>query len=56
MRRGVAVLTNGGSGGCDLDRRGSFRGKLIDPIDVLDGNLRESARTLNEWLDRRKIG
>ena len=56
MRVGVAVLTNGKEWWLyDLARRGSFSGKRLDPINVLEGNLRESARALNELLDRRKF-
>ena len=57
MHKGVAVLTNGGEWWLyDLERRGGFPGKRLDPINLLEGNLGESARTLNEWLDRRKFG
>jgi hypothetical protein len=57
MRNGVAVLTNGREWWLyDLDRRGSFHGKRLAPINALEDNLRESARTLNAWLDRRRFG
>ena len=57
MRRGVAALTNGREWWLyDLDRRGSFHGKRLAPINILGDDLRESARTLNEWLDRRRFG
>ena len=53
MRRGVGVLTNGREWWLyDLERGGSFSGKRMDPVNVLEGNLREAARTLSEWLDR----
>ena len=60
MTKGMAVLTNGREWWLyDLDRRGAFSGKRVDPINVLDGNLgvlAESARTLNSLLNRRKFG
>ena len=60
MGTGVAVLTNGREWWLyDLDRRGAFQGKRIDPVNVLEGNLREAARTLNEFnefIDRRSFG
>ena len=57
MGTGVAVLTNGREWWLyDLDRRGAFADKQLDPINILEGNLRESARTLNGLLDRRKFG
>ena len=60
MQRGMAVLTNGREWWLyDLDRRGAFSGKRVDPINVLDGNLgvlAESARTLDSLLNRRKFG
>ena len=57
MRKGVAVLTNGGVWWLyDLDRRGAFQGKRIDPIYVVPVNPREAALILNEWLDRRRFG
>ena len=57
MRKGVAVLTNGREWWLyNLDRRGAFQGKRLAPINILEGALRESARTLNERLDRRRFG
>ena len=57
MSTGVAVLTNGREWWLyDLGRGGAFVDKQLDPINILEGNLRESARTLNGLLDRRKFG
>ena len=57
MRTGVAVLTNGREWWLyDLDRRGSFRGKRIDPIHPMAVDAREGALILNEWVDRRRFG
>ena len=57
MHKGVAVLTNGREWWLyDLERRGAFPGKRIDPINFLAGNPREAALILNEWLDRRRFG
>ena len=54
LKSGVAVLTNGKVWylyNLDLGRRQEFADKLIEEVNILQGNMRESARTLYEWLD-----
>ena len=49
---GVAVLTNGKDWYIyNLRKRGDFSDKLISPINLLDCNVREAARTLHAALD-----
>ena len=49
---GVAVLTNGTEWYIyNLRQRGSLSDRLVREVSLLDGNVRETARTLHEWLD-----
>ena len=53
MTMGVAVLTNGVEWRLyDVKGRGSLAGKFIETVDIIDGNQREAARILNDWLNR----
>lgn len=53
MTEGVAVLTNGGQWRLyGVQGRGRLEGKPIAETDILNGNRRESARTLQTWLGR----
>jgi predicted type IV restriction endonuclease len=57
MRKGRAVLTNGGEWWVyDVSRRGDFSRKLVEQVDILTGNQRLAAQTLNCWLSRRNFG
>ena len=57
MRKGRAVLTNGGEWWVyDVSRRGAFSMKLVEQVDILTGNQRLAAQTLNCWLNRRLFG
>ena len=50
---GVAVLTNGKVWylyDLDLKRRRKFANKLVEEVYILEGNMREAARVLHEWL------
>ena len=48
---GVAVLTNGKDWYIyNLRKRGDFSDKLVSPINLLDCNVREAARTLHTAL------
>ena len=53
---GVAVLTNGREWWLyDLSRGGPFHRKKVGTVNALEGSLRDAARNLNEWLDRRQF-
>ena len=57
MRNGVAVLTNGNEWWIyDLTKRGSFKSKLVDKVNILTGNRRSHAGFLNHWLGRAGFG
>ena len=56
MTKGVAVLTNGQEWWLyDVSRRDSFPRKRADTVNVMEDSLRETARSLNECLDRRRF-
>lgn len=49
---GVAVLTNGTEWYIyNLRKRGCLSDRLVGEVRLLDGNIRETARTLHGWLD-----
>ena len=55
MTEGVAVLTNGGEWRLyGVEGRRKLGNKLIAEIDIMQGNRREAARTLDEFLGRRQ--
>ena len=57
MRNGVAVLTNGIEWWIyDLTKRGSFKTKLVEHVNILSGNRRAYAQALSYWLGRAGFG
>ena len=53
MKTGAAVLTNGVEWWLyDVKGRRNFDRKHIAKVDIINGNQREAARILNEWLNR----
>lgn len=55
MKTGVAVLTDGLKWRLyNVEGRGGLERKLIMEVDIKNGNRREAAQTLHEWLNRNR--